>query len=105
MDSKVFAMRIARQLAECEQGVDRLMAETATLLAELATAPATVEQLLALKPGDFIELDLETMIKAKIDGVPIYDCHYGTSNGKYALKIDRLLTTPNMGWLGDSHEQ
>ena len=29
------------------------------LVAELAHAPATVEQLLALKPGDFIELDLE----------------------------------------------
>ena len=43
MDSKVFAMRTARQLAECEQGVDRLMAETATLLAELATARASSE--------------------------------------------------------------
>jgi flagellar motor switch protein FliM len=44
-------------------------------------------------------------IEAKVAGVPVFDCHYGTSNGKYALKIDRLLTTPNMGWLGDSHEQ
>ena len=43
MDSKVFAMRIARQLAECEQGVDRLMAETATLLAEMAAARASCE--------------------------------------------------------------
>ena len=29
------------------------------LVAELATAHATVEQLLSFKPGDFIELDLE----------------------------------------------
>ncbi len=29
------------------------------LVAELGHAPATVEQLLSLKPGDFIELDLE----------------------------------------------
>lgn len=43
MDSKVFALRIARQLGECEQGVDRLMAETATLLAELASARATCD--------------------------------------------------------------
>jgi flagellar motor switch protein FliM len=73
------------------------------LVAELAHAPATVEQLLAFKPGDFIELDLNPMIEAKVDGVPVLDCHYGTSNGKYAIKIDKLLTSPQAGWLGDSH--
>ncbi|MCV2351819.1 flagellar motor switch protein FliM [Paucibacter sp. Y2R2-4] len=70
------------------------------LVAELGTAPATVEQLLAFKPGDFIELDLEALIKAKIDGVPVYDCHYGTSNGKYAIKVEQMLTSPDQGWLG-----
>ncbi len=71
------------------------------LVAELATAGATVEQLLAFKPGDFIELDLEKVIQAKVDGVPVFDCHYGTLNGKYAIKVDRLLTGPQAGWLGD----
>jgi flagellar motor switch protein FliM len=73
------------------------------LVAELATAPATVEQLLSFKPGDFIELDLDPMIQAKIDGVPVLDCHYGTSNGHYSIKIDRLITSSNVGWLGDQH--
>lgn len=73
------------------------------LVAELAHAPATVEQLLAFKPGDFIELDLNQMIEAKVDGVPVFACHYGTSSGKYAIKIDRLLTSPPAGWLGDNH--
>ena len=73
------------------------------LVAELATAPATVEQLLSFKPGDFIELDLQPGIQAKVAGVPILDCHYGTSNGKYALKIDQLLTSSNLSWLGDQN--
>ncbi len=73
------------------------------LVAEMAHAPATVEQLLALKPGDFIELDLEKLIEAKVDGVPILECYYGTSNGKYALRIDKLLTSANPGWLGDQN--
>ena len=64
----------------------------------------TVEQLLAFKPGDFIELDLEQMIQAKVDGVPVFDCHYGTSNGRYAIKIDRMLTSTPAGWLGESNE-
>ena len=71
------------------------------LVVELATAPATVEQLLALKPGDFIELDLDPLVEAKVDGVPVFECHYGTSEGKYAVKIERMLTTPQAGWLGD----
>ena len=74
------------------------------IVAELATARATVEQLLSYKPGDFIELDLQQMIQAKVDGVPVFDCTYGTSNGRNAIKIDRLLTGSNLGWLGERDE-
>jgi flagellar motor switch protein FliM len=73
------------------------------LVAELASAPATVEQLLAFKPGDFIELDLDPLIEAKVDGVPVFRAHYGTSNGRYAIKIEELLTSSQAGWLGDTH--
>jgi flagellar motor switch protein FliM len=73
------------------------------LVATLATAPATVEQLLSFKPGDFIELDLDPVIKAKVDGVPVFDCHYGTSNKHYAIKIDQLLTGSRLDWLGEQH--
>jgi flagellar motor switch protein FliM len=75
------------------------------IVAELGTAPATVEQLLSLKPGDFIELDLEPVIQAKIDGVPVFDSLYGISNGKYALKIENVLTGSTAGWLGENHVQ
>jgi flagellar motor switch protein FliM len=71
------------------------------LVAELAHAGATVEQLLAFKPGDFIELDLEQMIQAKVDGVPVFDCHYGTSNKHYSIKIDKLITSNNASWIGE----
>jgi flagellar motor switch protein FliM len=73
------------------------------LVAELATAPATVEQLLAFKVGDFIELDLQQVIEAKIVGVPVLDCSYGTSNGRYALKVNQLLASSPQSWLGESH--
>jgi flagellar motor switch protein FliM len=33
--------------------------------------------------------------------VPVFDCYYGTSNGKYSLRIDKLLTAGNTSWLGD----
>jgi flagellar motor switch protein FliM len=80
-----------------------IQAAEVTLVAELARADATVEQLLALKAGDFVELDIEPLIQAKVDGVPVFDCHYGTSSGRYAIKIDQLLTNPQRGWLGESN--
>ena len=71
------------------------------VVAELGTAPATVEQLLAFKPGDFIELDIESLIQAKVNGVPIFECHYGTNNGRYAIKIEKTLAGANASWLGE----
>jgi flagellar motor switch protein FliM len=79
----------------------QIQAAEVELVAELARAPATVEQLLSFKPGDFIELDLDPLIQAKVSGVPVFDAYYGTTNNKYAIKIDKLLTGSNMTWIGE----
>jgi flagellar motor switch protein FliM len=81
----------------------QIQAAEVELVAELAKAPATVEQLLSFKPGDFIELDLSPSIEATVDGVPVFECHYGTSNNRYALKIDRLITHSNASWLTEQN--
>ena len=81
----------------------QIQAAEVSLVAELAHTGTTVEQLLSLKPGDFVELDLDPVIQAKINGVPVFDCRSGISNGKYAIKIDKLLTGRGVGWLGDAH--
>ena len=73
------------------------------LIAELAHAPATVEQLLSFKPGDFIELDLDPLILAKVDGVPVLECHYGTSNNRYAIKVESMITSSGVSWLGEQN--
>jgi flagellar motor switch protein FliM len=82
----------------------QIQAAEVELVAELAHAPATVEQLLSFKPGDFIELDLDPQIQATVDGVPVFDCHYGTANNRYAIKIDRLIASSTVGWLGAHHD-
>jgi flagellar motor switch protein FliM len=77
-----------------------IQAAEVVLVAELATADATVEQLLAMKAGDFIELDRKQRIQATIDGVPIFECQYGTHNAKYALKIEKSLRGNDFNWKG-----
>jgi flagellar motor switch protein FliM len=72
-----------------------------TLVAELAKTRTTVEQLLEMKPGDFIELERESRIQAKVDGVPLFECLYGTHNAKYAVRIDKCLRSEDLGWLGE----
>ncbi len=81
-----------------------LQAAPVSLVAELATADATVEQLLAMKVGDFIELDRKHIIEAGVDGVPLFECQYGTHKGKYALKIERSLRSSTLDWIGDQYD-
>lgn len=64
-----------------------------TLVAELARADTTIEQLLAMRPGDFIELERGPRITASIDNIPVFECQYGTHNTKYAIKVERKLLT------------
>lgn len=64
--------------------------------AEFGHANATVGELMALKAGDFIELELLERIVAKSDGVPVFDCSYGVSNGRYAIKVQEILSTPQL---------
>ena len=47
-----------------------------------------------VKPGDFIELDLLPMIQAKVDGVPVFECDYGTLGQRYGVRIREFLTQP-----------
>jgi len=72
-----------------------------TMVAELAKTRTTVEQLLAMKAGDFIELERASRIQATVDGVPLFECHYGTHNAKYAVRIDRSLRAQDLGWMGE----
>jgi flagellar motor switch protein FliM len=78
-----------------------IQAAEITLVAELARADATVEQLLSMKKGDFIELARPAKIEASVDGVPLFECNYGTHNAKYAIRIDKALRGNDQNWLGD----
>jgi len=82
---------------------EEIQAVEITMVAELARTRTTVEQLLAMKPGDFIELDRSPRIQATVDGVPMFECQYGTHNAKYAIRIDKSLRGDGPDWRGDRH--
>lgn len=61
------------------------------LVANFASIPINLGQVLQMKPGDVIQFNMPKAIDAVVEGVPIFECRYGTSNGKYAVKIDRIV--------------
>ena len=62
-----------------------------------------MEQLLAMRPGDFIELERQPRIKASVGGIDLFACQYGTHNAKYAIRIEERLHTGDAGWTGKDH--
>ncbi len=61
------------------------------LVANLGNAPITLRQIMNLQLGDVISLDLPEAVVAQVDGIPLFQCHYGQKNGQLALKVDRVL--------------
>ena len=64
------------------------------LVANLSQTELTVRELLGMKVGDVISLDIPESITANVEGVPVLECGYGVHKGQYALKVKRFLT-PN----------
>jgi flagellar motor switch protein FliM len=61
------------------------------LVATLGHTSVTLRQIVDLKVGDVISLDLPDAVVAQVDGVPLFRCHYGQRGGQLALKVDQVL--------------
>jgi flagellar motor switch protein FliM len=103
----LYGAQQAQAMAEDRRWVTMLTREIqaaeVTLVADLAQAEVTVAQLLAMKPGDFIQFERPQRVVASIDGTPVFACHYGNHNARYALRIDECLRGDDPHWLGGTH--
>ncbi len=66
---------------------------TGQLVADLGTARVSLRDIVNLKAGDVIPLDIPPTVEAKVDGVPVMECAYGKFNGQYTLRVERMLAT------------
>ncbi len=64
-----------------------------TLLVNLAHVQITLNQILKMQVGDVIPLDIPEFVTASVDGVPVMECRYGISNGQYALRMEKMLSS------------
>jgi flagellar motor switch protein FliM len=69
------------------------------LVATLGQAGVTLDQVLKMRSGDIVPLDIAENIIASVDGVPVMECKYGAFNNQYALKVVKMISTNE----GDGH--
>ncbi|MCX7673164.1 MAG: flagellar motor switch protein FliM [Thiobacillaceae bacterium] len=73
------------------------------LSANLGHTTLTLRQILDLRVGDVIALDIPETVIAQVDGVPMYECQYGQVRGHYALKIKRVLSADErLAWAAET---
>ncbi|MCO5120678.1 MAG: flagellar motor switch protein FliM [Burkholderiaceae bacterium] len=64
------------------------------LVADLGSATISFADILSLRAGDFVELDIDATVEARVNATPVFECRYGTSNDRYAIQIEKFLTDP-----------
>jgi flagellar motor switch protein FliM len=73
----------------------QIQAAEIELTAVLGQASTTVDQVLKMKTGDFIPLEVPANVIANVSGVPVMECKYGVFNNQYALKVINMLAADN----------
>ncbi|SAL47700.1 flagellar motor switch protein FliM [Caballeronia turbans] len=62
------------------------------LTVDLAEIRSSFEQLLNMRAGDVLPIDIPEQVVAKVDGVPVMECGYGIFNGQYALRVQKMIS-------------
>ncbi len=70
----------------------QVQAAEVELSADLAQIPVTFEQILNMRAGDVLPINIPEHITAKVDGVPVMECGYGIFNGQYALRVQKMIS-------------
>lgn len=61
------------------------------LIADFSSIDLCIGEVMALKVGDVLPIDLPDEITARVDGVPVMSCEYGSQNGLRALRVKDLI--------------
>ena len=72
--------------------------------AQLTTTTVSLGDILKMRAGDIIPVQIPEVITAVVDEVPLMECRYGQQGGQYAIKIERFITSeqPELA-AGDKH--
>lgn len=61
------------------------------LVAEFSQIQTSIAELMKLQVNDVLPMEVHPTITANVGGVPVLECGYGTFNGRYALRVKKIL--------------
>jgi len=64
------------------------------LACSLGNARVTLRDIVNMRVGDVIPLNVPELLPVEVDHVPVLEARYGIQHGNYAVKIERFLAVP-----------
>lgn len=61
------------------------------LIADFVELPLRLPQVMSLKPGDVLPIDLPETVLVTVNGLPMLECEFGSTDENRALKVKRVL--------------
>ncbi len=73
---------------------EEIKTSTVTLSCTLAETEISLRDIMEMKPGDVIPMDVPDLVTMNAEGVPVFRGKYGVSRGSMAVKIVEQVTFP-----------
>lgn len=75
------------------------------LVVDLGNIRMALVDVMKMRAGDVISLDIPDTLEAKVAGVPVMHCTHGQLNGQYAVRVQELLPAAHQDNLqGEDHD-
>lgn len=68
-----------------------LQSSNIELVAEFTKVNSRVSEVMSLKVGDVLPIELPKKVTARVSGMPVMECEYGSNNGQRALRVIKML--------------
>ncbi|KON80248.1 flagellar motor switch protein FliM [Azoarcus sp. PA01] len=73
----------------------QLQAADVELVCNLGSARISLRDIVNMRVGDVIPIDVPEHVHGEVDGTPILELGYGRQGAKYAVKVERFLASDN----------
>lgn len=70
---------------------------TVELVADFLTIDSRIPEIMALKEGDILPVELPESVYARVNGHPVLECGYGSKGDKRALLVKRVIENDESG--------
>lgn len=65
------------------------------LVADFIDIDTSIGRVMSLKAGDVLPIELPEIVCARVDGVPVMKCEFGSQQGQHALRVHQLIDHVN----------